>query len=142
MLLRLAALDPRRRGLLAAAACWVLATRMVLLVPVRSFSNKQRLLDAICVWLPRLRQCSADEAVWAMSAVARRVPGTLCLAWALALRGLLRQAGMRSELRIGVTAGEPGSLKAHAWLACAGRTLSWGDDVEGYNELRARAFAS
>ncbi|MCM2326661.1 MAG: lasso peptide biosynthesis B2 protein [Lysobacter sp.] len=76
-----------------------------------------------------------DEAVWAVCAVARRVPGTACLARSLALQGVLRSAGIASELRIGVAKDVPEGLAAHAWVVCEGRVLPTGDEPSGYTPL-------
>jgi hypothetical protein len=54
------------------------------------------------------------------------------------LRGLLAQAGIPSELRIGVAADGPGAIRAHAWIDAGGDTWSWGD-AEGYSVLQPRA---
>jgi hypothetical protein len=138
MLDRLLELTPRERVLLAFGVGWLVLARAALLSRSSSFRLLERRLDAIAARLPGARGCTIDEAVWAVTAAARRVPGTRCLAFALALRGLLAQAGMPADLRIGVAAGDARSLKAHAWVECGGRTLSWGEDVDGYSVLRER----
>jgi hypothetical protein len=139
MLRRLLELTPRERVLLAAGTMWVVTARAALVASRSgSFRVMERRLDALSGRLPRLAVSGIDEAVWAVTAAARRTPGTRCLAFAVALRGLLAQAGIASELRIGVAAGETRTPKAHAWVECQGRALSWGDDVEGYELLRAR----
>jgi hypothetical protein len=141
MLRRFAALAPRERRLVAGALGWVLAARAVLRLGGPSFPRQQRLLDRLVGFLPTPPRCTVEEASWAITAVAARVPGTRCLAWALALRGLLTQGGISSELCIGVAASEPGTIKAHAWVESAGRRWSWGGDVDGYQVLRPRAVA-
>jgi hypothetical protein len=81
-----------------------------------------------------LQARSQAEIRWAVSAAARRLPGTRCLPRALALQALLRQAGIASELRIGVAkAGE--ELAAHAWVECEGRALTDGEELGGYHPL-------
>jgi hypothetical protein len=77
----------------------------------------------------------AEDAVWAVCAVARRVPGTACLARSLALQGVLRTAGIASELRIGVAKDASEGLIAHAWIVCEGRILPTGDEPSGYTPL-------
>ncbi len=141
MFRRLMDLESGERKLLAAGLFWVIAARAVMRAPGTSFCNQQRALDALSAALPHLRACTSGSAAWAVTAVARRVPGTRCLAWALAMRGLLAQAGISAVLRIGVVTPEPGVLRAHAWVECEGRSLTWGDDVEGYNVLRGPAEA-
>jgi hypothetical protein len=142
VLVRLTTLEPRKRALLLRALAWVLAARAALLAPTGSFDRKRLVLDSLSNRLPQIDGCAADEAAWAVSAVARRVPRTRCLAWALALRGMLRQAGISAELRIGVAPGTAGALKAHAWLDHDGRALSWGDDLHGYRLLQPREVIS
>src|SRR5215831_3504932 len=116
MLRRFAALEARERALVASALAWVLAARVALRVGGRSFAARQRLLDWLSARAPALTPCPVARASWAITAAARRVPGTRCLAWALALRGLLGQMGIASEVCIGVAASEPGTFKAHAWV--------------------------
>ena len=142
MLTRLIRLETKDRVLLLAGLVWVLTARAALLLPARSFDRKRLVLDALASRFPRIRSCTVGDAAWAVSAVARRVPRTRCLAWALALRGMLLQAGISTELRIGVAAGNARELKAHAWLHHDGRTLSWGDDIDGYSVLQPRAMIS
>jgi hypothetical protein len=65
---------------------------------------------------------SADRVVWAVDAVARRLPGCSCLVSALALQRLLSRRGQPSELHVGV-AKQGARLAAHAWLESGGRIL-------------------
>jgi hypothetical protein len=58
---------------------------------------------------------------WAVERAARRVPGAQhCLTQALVAKLLLARRGVPTELRIGVTKGPSGPLKAHAWLESGG----------------------
>jgi hypothetical protein len=132
----------RRPALAARGLAWVLASKIVVRLPRGSLSGWQRRLDRIAARLPAPPTCTAAEAAWAVTAAARRVPGTRCLEWALALRGLLGHAGLPSELRLGVKADARGTIGAHAWIECAGRIFSWGDDAASYSELRPRAAVS
>jgi hypothetical protein len=138
VLARLARLDGRRRALIAWACGWILISKAALVVPGGSLAKWQRWLDRLAGGLPAAPPCTPREAAWAITAAARRVPRTQCLAWSLALRGLLTQAGIASELRIGVAAARPGTITAHAWIDVAGDSWSWGD-VDGYSVLRPRA---
>jgi hypothetical protein len=142
MLRKWSALRPDERALLAAAVLWVAAAHAALRLPGASFPDKQGALDAVARRLPRLRSCTLSRAAWAVTAAAKRVPGTMCLPWALALRGLLLQAGIASELRIGVAPGGDEALKAHAWVECDGKILSWDEPVAGYSVLSARIESS
>lgn len=77
---------------------------------------------------------SAGRIVWAVSASARRLPGTTCLPAALVLHRLLRAAGHESELHIGV-AHEGGGLAAHAWIARDGEVLIGEEAQQAYASL-------
>jgi len=128
---RLAKLDPLERVLLFRAVVWIICARAGLRVlPYRPLC---RLLERGARH-PIDSPCSPEMVRWALSAAARRLPGTRCLSWALAARGLLAQAGIPSELRIGVTKSEDRFL-AHAWVECRGLSLSWGDDERSYTPL-------
>jgi hypothetical protein len=81
-----------------------------------------------------LHGASLHDITWAVNAVARRLPFTRCLPRALALQALLRQAGIASELRIGVRK-EPDGLLAHAWIEHQGRILADGVDPTAYAPL-------
>jgi hypothetical protein len=131
----------RGRILAACGLGWVLASRLALRVPGGSLQTWQRRLAWLAARVPAAPPCTIDEAAWAITVVAVRVPGTRCLGWALALHGLLAQAGVASELRIGVAAAGPRAIRAHAWIECAGRTLSWGD-AAGYRVLWPRPTPS
>jgi hypothetical protein len=141
MLHKWSGLRPNDRALLAAAVLWVVAAHAALRTPLTSLPTKQRALDALAKRLPRLPRCTLADATWAVTAASKRVPGTKCLPWALALHGLLEQAGIASELRIGVAA-DGDALKAHAWLECGAETLTWNEPVAGYSVLRSRVEPS
>ena len=137
---KLVALDARRRALLAYGCGWVLVAKAALAAPGASLLQRQRWLDRLAARLPASPPCTSAEAAWAITAVARRIPGTRCLAWALALRGLLAQVGVASELRIGVASDGPGAIRAHAWVESADATWSWGV-TDGYEVLRRASAA-
>lgn len=142
MFARWTELRPDERVLLAAAVFWVMAAHAALRLPPESFVAKQRAFDAFARRLPRLQACAPSRAAWAVTAAAKRIPGTKCLPWALALRGLLAQASIDSELRIGVARDADEAIKAHAWVECDGSSLSWGEPVDGYSVLAARVERS
>ena len=135
MLRRLAALDPRRRALLAHGVAWVLIAKAALALPGRSLPRRQRWLDRAAARLPAPPCCAPRDAAWAITAAARRIPRTRCLEWSLALRGLFAAAGIESDLRIGVAPGGADAIRAHAWIEAAGQIWSWGDSA-GYSVLR------
>ncbi len=77
---------------------------------------------------------------WAVAVLSRRLPGMTCLVQCLVADALLRRAGRRPELRIGVRAPAergPLSLAAHAWVECDGRIVA-GDvgDLPEYRVMR------
>lgn len=127
-----------RRALAACGLGWVLVAKILVRLPGASLPRWQRWSGGLAARLPAPPPCTPEEAAWAITAAARRVPRTRCLEWALALRGLFAQAGIASELRIGVRAGAARAIEAHAWIDCGGHTWSWGD-AEGYSVLRPRA---
>lgn len=57
----------------------------------------------------------------AVFGLGRRMRGCACLAQAIALANLLRQAGHRAAVVLGA-AGERAQFHAHAWVECAGQT--------------------
>jgi hypothetical protein len=134
LLRRLAQLEGRRRALLAYGFGWVVLSRAALAAPRGSLPTTLRWLQKIAGRLPAPPRFSLDEAAWAITAVAGRLPGTRCLPWAIALHELFTQAGIASELCIGVTADGPSAIRAHAWVEAAGRCWSWGD-AAGYSLL-------
>ena len=133
LLRKFAKLDGSKRRLLARAVVWIVIVRVGLRVlPYRTLSP---LLDRMARPATVGAFCSPAEVRWALAAAARRLPGTRCLAWALACRSLLRQAGFASELQFGVAKDRKGRLQAHAWVECRGMPLSWGDDERSYAPL-------
>ncbi len=105
-------LPPRRKRLLRAALAWVILFRIGL--ALFSLPTLQR--KFLKIRTPSLAGATLDELRWAVLAVARRVPGTRCLARSLALQALLSQAGMPATLCIGVAKKTGGALDAHAWV--------------------------
>jgi hypothetical protein len=119
LLSRIAGLSSRQRRLLARAFALLAWFRVGLLaLPLDSLL---RGIERGSV-AARRADFSPVDAAWAVGAVARRVPGTHCLARSLALHALLRRSGFESELRIGVARAAPG-IAAHAWVECGGEAL-------------------
>jgi len=130
---RLASLNATERRLLARALLWIVSARVGLRVfPYRTLLG---LLDRASRRASLGTPCSPEKVRWALVAAASRLPGTRCLAWAIACHNLLRQAGFDSELRIGVAKSPGERLRAHAWVECDGGSLSWGDDERLYAPL-------
>lgn len=79
---------------------------------------------------------AADRLAWATRIARRRLPGTSCLAAALALQRMLSADGHASELHIGV-ARTDGDFAAHAWLTHKGEILVGEEEHEDYTRLVA-----
>jgi hypothetical protein len=141
-MLREAAAPYARRVTLAGSALgWVLAAHAAQRLSALTLLEKELWLARLARTLPRLSGLTTAQASRAITAASRRVPGTRCLAWSLALRGLLTQAGVASTLLIGVAAPRPGRFEAHAWVESGGQSWSFGVDVDAYSVLRPRAAA-
>lgn len=61
-----------------------------------------------------------EQIARAVKTVGRRIPGTTCLAEAVAGHTMLQRHGHPAVLRIGVRRGDSARLDAHAWVECAG----------------------
>lgn len=124
-------LSKSERSLLVRALAWLVLARAMLLV--RPF-HRVRDLPARASRNPRLTGHSASEIRWAVLAASRRLR-TRCLPRALALQALLRQAGIASDLRIGVAKDSRGGLKAHAWVERDGEPFLRDEDLSPYIPL-------
>jgi len=123
--LRLAA---RRKRLLHAALAWLILSRIGL--ALFSLPTLQRRFSEVSSL--RLAGASLAELRWAVLAAARRVPGTKCLARALALQVLMTRAGLPAKLCIGVAKEGGGALEAHAWVLHEGVPVLEEPDLERY----------
>ena len=65
---------------------------------------------------------SADQLSWAVRAISRYVPRATCLTQALVLHIMLRQEGLPSRIRIGVSK-DAGHFEAHAWVESHERVI-------------------
>lgn len=123
------------RPLLPAALAAVVVARLALAAaPLRTLLG---LLDR----LPAGGGAVPAEALGRSVALAGRlIPGTTCLAQALAARALLRWHGHDGALRIGVARDAAGRLIAHAWLEREGQVLVGGaaGHVARYTPLDAK----
>ena len=92
-------------------ALWILPFRVLRDLP-RRMKNAARAhgLDSI----------SISDVAWAVRVSSRCVPFATCLTQALAAQVLMARLGHQAHLRIGVAKSSKGSLKAHAWVECAG----------------------
>lgn len=87
---------------------------------------------------PAAERQTADPGriAWAVRVAARAVPGSACLAQALAVQRMLAVRGRSSELELGV-AKEGGSFGAHAWLVCDGQIVIGGEEAARFVRLEA-----
>jgi hypothetical protein len=117
------------RALLIEAVAMLLAFRLALHV----WS-----IERLRAWAghPGAATAPLDRIVWAVRAVAARLPGTTCLGSALALQRMLSSRRYASSLHIGVSKqGE--RLAAHAWLVHEGKVLIGEREAEDYTFLTA-----
>jgi len=112
-------LPPSRKRLLRASLAWLILSRIGLAtLPLQTL---QRLFSRIS--RHDLRGTSLGELRWAVVAAARRLPGTRCLARALALQALMVRTGMPGQLCIGVAKESSSVLEAHAWVLHEGEPV-------------------
>jgi len=78
---------------------------------------------------------SASRMIWAVEAVARRVPYATCLTQAIAAKLLLDSLGEDVQLCLGVAHAASGAFRAHAWLERDGRALLGGAGIESLVRL-------
>ena len=95
---------------------------------VLSFGATRRLVRLLS--RPRPSQAQTDGAVlvnvqWAVSAAGRRMPWAVtCLTTAICTQVLSEHLGERASLKIGVTKGDAGEIRAHAWVESHGKVIS------------------
>jgi hypothetical protein len=132
-LVRYCHLPSHQKRLLHAALAWVVLSRIGLalfsLPRLQRFTSNARHQS--------LKGATRDELRWAVLAVARRVPGTRCLARALALHALMARAGLPARLCIGVAKESDSALAAHAWVLHEGVPVFDEPDLERYTLLSA-----
>lgn len=109
--------------------CLLLLPLVAVLLRVRGMARTSALLDR-----PRHRaRCGADAP--APQEIARLVDAaasllrTACLPRSMVLRQILRDHGIASEIRLGVTKLASGNLSAHAWVEMEGTPLNDGADL-------------
>jgi hypothetical protein len=129
---KLTRLGREQHALLARTVLWLVAVRVGL--AILPLLRVRALAERASRGLP-LAGLPVSEIRWAVMAVARRLPGTRCLPRALALQALLRQAGVASELRLGVAKNPRGSFVAHAWVNCDGEPFLPDEDLSAYTPL-------
>jgi hypothetical protein len=140
-------MEPLRKFLLLPAAdTWLLIKTALLLVAIKlamrllPFRTLRRLaIIATSAPMRRLRNtdhASADRAIWAVEATSRHIPGVKsCLIQALATQVLLARRGYPALLHIGVTRGEHGQFRAHAWVESEGKVVIGKSGLERFTPL-------
>ena len=76
---------------------------------------------------PRHQPQTTERIAWAVTVVARYIPGSKCLVQAIAGRQLLASYGFLSEIHIGAAKDSRNWLSAHAWVEVEGKTVIGGD---------------
>jgi hypothetical protein len=138
---KLRALSVADRRLLAEAALLLLVCRVGLwFLP---YARLRRVVDGHSAPDREPPRDVPRRVSWAIGALARRLPAMTCLVQSLAAHALLRRAGCRAELRIGIQPRARGAakpLEAHAWVECEGCVVV-GDvpDLAEYTVLTSSA---
>jgi hypothetical protein len=131
ILARYLRLPARRKRTLHAALAWLILSRIGLVfLPLPTLQRRFSKISK-----QSLTGVTLDELRWAALAAARRVPGTKCLARALALQALMVRAGMPARLCIGVAKQSGGALEAHAWVLHEGEPVFDEPELERYSLL-------
>lgn len=73
--------------------------------------------------------------IWAVEAVARRIPRATCLTQAIAAKLLLGCIGDHVQLCLGVARTTDGALRAHAWVERDGKAILGGEGIHSLVRL-------
>lgn len=121
----------RRELLWRAAIVLTAASVAVALLPFK------KAIEFGAIPLKRADEVTPDDCVWAVEAVARRVPWrAMCIQKSLAVQRLLRSGGVDAVLHYGVNRStESGELQAHAWVSVSGETVIGGEEAVGFGEV-------
>jgi len=130
LVVRYLRLPVRRKRTLYAALKWLILSRIGL--AFFALPALQRRFSKIS---KRSLGTPLDELRWAVLAGARRLPGTKCLARALALQALMARAGISGQLCIGVAKESCDALEAHAWVLHEGVPVFDEPELERYSLL-------
>ena len=85
---------------------------------------------------PRRRRGDVPTLIWAVEALARRMPWrTVCFQKGLTLHLMLRRRGIASLLHYGVGRGDADELAAHVWVSVDGEIVQGGDVVDRFRCL-------
>jgi hypothetical protein len=107
------------------AKVWLLEVAIRLALWVLPFARVRRL---VARWGRPARPGSGgrrrpDVMVRAVTLAARFIPRGSCLTQALAMEVLMRRAGFRPRLQIGLMRDPDGTVRAHAWIENEGRVV-------------------
>jgi hypothetical protein len=73
---------------------------------------------------------------WAIGAAGRVVPGSTCLAEALAAQAIMRRYGYYPVIRVGVRKSKDGDFDAHAWVESGKKIVAGGsENLANYDEI-------
>ncbi|MGC2186482.1 MAG: lasso peptide biosynthesis B2 protein [Terriglobales bacterium] len=115
------------------AVAWVCAVRLALwIVP---FARLRRVVAFLA--RPRLQRqshYSANQLSWAVRAVSRYMPRSTCLTQAVVLHIMLRQEGLPSRIRIGVSK-DRGHFEAHAWVESQDQVVIGDSGLQRYTPM-------
>jgi hypothetical protein len=103
-------------SLLVAALVLVTFNIGLKLLPLRVMFRFLAKMTQPTIRLRRWDQTAVDRIIWAVVVMGQRIPGTHCLAKALAAQGLLGWLGYPTQLKIGFSNAGKGQMSAHAWL--------------------------
>jgi len=74
---------------------------------------------------------ATERIAWCVDVAGKYLPdGRNCLVQALSMHALMERRGRPSRLRIGVTKGYDGELKAHAWVESDGKIVIGGTEPD------------
>jgi hypothetical protein len=136
-LLKFLRVPPSERRLLIQAALLLGGIRLGLrLLPYRVVRDVVAQLARAPVGLRRgSGGFSVDQITWAVTKISRYVPKSTCLAQALAAQVLLSRHDHPAHLHVGITRGEDGELRGHAWLESRGSTVVGGEELSRYTRV-------
>lgn len=132
LLKRFCRLSPEeRRALASALVALAAASAAVAFLPFR------RAIGFGSVPLARRVRATADRSVWAVEAVARRLPWrAVCIHKGIAVQRILRSGGVDAVLHYGARRdGEKGELEAHVWVSVGGKIVIGAEESVGLAEL-------
>jgi hypothetical protein len=129
-------LEPRGRRHAVRALGWLVAARVLLrLAP---YAAVHRLLTKLPARRAAPSLITPAECTVAIDRAARLVPGTACLARAVAADCLLRRDGRDTVLSIGVCRDRGPDLEAHAWVESDGVIVTGGEEARQFTRLAPR----